>query len=104
MRYAHRADDERQPDVVPENVLQPELSKSQLRTKALFDAEELLKDIAGGRKHAMRDAEAILEHYPTKLDLLRMSEDHPMLNAGMAQRLITRSHALNEPSGLDHRS
>lgn len=89
-------DEREQPGVVQPFVLQPKLSDSCYRTRALFAAEEFLQRIAVRQRNPdALEAQTILEHYPTKLDLMRMSEEHPMLNAAEAQRLVTRRERLD---------
>ena len=100
MRYSHRAENERQPEVVSDDVVQRKLSRAQLRTAALFEAERLLQrldSIAPGAhipKQACKEAESILRHFPTRLELMQLAEHHPMLDAGMAQRLVSRADHL----------
>ena len=101
MRYSHRAENERQPEVVSDDVVQRKLSRAQLRTAALFDAERFLRGLAESRdrKQYMRPAAAILAHFPSRFELMQLAEHHPMLDAGMAQRLVTqRDHLPVEES------
>ena len=105
MRYSHRAENERQLEVVEDDVVQPVLSRAQLRTAALFEAERLLRrldEIAPGchiPKQMCKDAAEILRCFPTRFEMMQMAEHHPMLDAGMAQRLVTqRDHLPVEES------
>lgn len=68
----------------------------ELRTKALFDAEHLLRELAetGTRRRVMLDAQTILEHYPTRFELMRICEHSPMLDSETAQNLVTRESRL----------
>ena len=98
MKYSHRVDDGRNQEIVDEEPR--ELSRAALRTQALFEAERLLRrldEIAPGchiPKQMCKDAAEILHCFPTRFELMHMAEDHPMLDAGMAQRLVSRADHL----------
>lgn len=69
---------------------------SVLRTRALFEAEKLLQEIAAyrGRGSWQEKARKALTHYPSHHELMRICEDHPMLDASEAQTHCDTSNHL----------
>ena len=101
MRYSHRAENERQPEVVSDDVVQRKLSRAELRTAALFEAERFLRQVAESESSRNRkEVREIMAHFPSRFELMQLAEHHPMLDAGMAQRLVSRADHLpvDEPN------
>lgn len=69
---------------------------NRLRTRSLFEAERLLSEIAehAGRGSFQAKARRVMEHFPTKHELMRLCSDHPMLDEEEAQRCVTRADHL----------
>jgi hypothetical protein len=66
-------------------------------TAALFAAYALLNEIVDAERPSVkfkRKARAVLEAFPTRLDLMRLAESTPLLDAEEAQRLTTRLERL----------
>ena len=97
MQYKHRVDDKREAEYI---ALPKKLSVAQLRTQALIDAEKLLREIADVEGHpnmgVRRRAYEVMQHFPTQFELLKMAEDHPMLDARIAQARVTQRDHLPE--------
>ena len=77
-------------------ILQQGVSGAVLRTRALFAAESLLNELAVCNVSRWRnEARLILENYPTRCHLMRLAEEHALLDAAEAQRLGCRKERLD---------